>query len=138
MDKEVSIDSVSGDLAVDVYRHNPPLTAVQAQSIADRAGSYDNAVGGLSYGLRQLAGLAAAAWDPWSGSVRWVAEEVDEYDLGREAMICSELVAWSYYDTGFALRVAWSTVMATAFLRLETPLTRWNGRWTTRRPTCWP
>jgi hypothetical protein len=95
-------------LLVDVYRR-PGLTPTQRQQLAANAISYhaEHTFSGyhLPYANGQIIVLAKAFTAWFDTPVRLLADYEDLFDEGKDRMICSELVAWSYYDAGLGLRV---------------------------------
>ena len=97
--------SFADDYAVDVYRHTTPLTDAQRQSIVGAALAYRSRAGGMLYADLQIT-IFGLVVDPLGLFVQDDAAEEQLYDLGKEKMICSELVAWAYHDAGSHLTVS--------------------------------
>ena len=95
-------------LLVDVYRRQG-LTATQRQQLVANAISYhaEHALFGyhLPYANGQILVLLKAYAGGLDTSVQLLADYEDLFDEGKDRMICSELVAWAYYDAGFRLTV---------------------------------
>jgi hypothetical protein len=111
---------VVADTAVDVYR-NPLFTSAQRQAIADKAKEYGRD-GGPPYAWGQIKALVLAGLGDLATIERAFVAEVDETEAGKEAMICSELVAWAYYDSGVPLTVQfWPVIASDGLLSMPTP-----------------
>jgi hypothetical protein len=114
------VASVVADTHVDVYR-NPVLSSAQRQAIADKAKEYGRD-GGPPYAWGQIKALVLAGLGDPATIERSFVAEVDETDAGKEAMICSELVAWAYYDSGVALTFQfWPAIVSDGLLSMPTP-----------------
>jgi hypothetical protein len=115
-------------ILLDVYRR-PWLTPAQRQQVRNNAINYHaehNIFGHLDhlpYANGQIIVLLKAYTAVLDTPVRMLADYEDIFDEGKDRMICSELVAWSYYDAGLQLRVrAWPDVQKHGLL---STLNRW-------------